>query len=82
MHFNELLDFTFNNYAGLIKLAKVQNEVSELLEIINRMKQKVILEIRIANGGTLFLLFHVASEGETMISIDLPCGRFGGGYPA
>lgn len=79
---NELLDFTFNDSAGLIKPAQVQSEVSELLEIINRMKPKVILEIGTENGGTLFLFSHVASEGATMISIDLPGGRFGGGYPA
>jgi predicted O-methyltransferase YrrM len=46
------------------------------------MKPKVILEIGTASGGTLFLFSHVASDGATVISIDLPGGRFGGGYPA
>jgi predicted O-methyltransferase YrrM len=79
---DELLEFTFDECAGLIRPAQVQSEVSELLEIINRMKPKVILEIGTANGGSLFLFSHVASEGATIISIDLPGGRFGGGYPA
>jgi predicted O-methyltransferase YrrM len=79
---NELVHFTFNVCAGLIKPAQVQSEVSELLEIINRMKPKVILEIGTANGGTLFLFSHVAPDVATVISIDLSGGRFGGGYPA
>jgi predicted O-methyltransferase YrrM len=79
---NELLDFTFNDCAGLIKPAQVQSEISELLEIVNRMKPKVILEIGTANGGTLFLFSHWPPESATIVSIDLPGGRFGGGYPA
>jgi predicted O-methyltransferase YrrM len=79
---NELLDFTFDDCAGLIKPAQVHSEFSELVEIVTGMKPKVILEIGTANGGTLFLFSHVASESATMISIDLPGGRFGGGYSA
>ena len=79
---DELLDFAFNDYAVLIKPGQVQSEASELLEIVNRMKPKVTVEIGTANGGTLFLFSHVASEGATIVSIDLPGGRFGGGYPA
>lgn len=79
---DELVDFTLNDCAGLIKPGQVQSEVSELLQMINRMKPKVILEIGTANGGTLFLFSRVASEGATVISIDLPGGRFGGGYAA
>jgi predicted O-methyltransferase YrrM len=79
---NELVGFTFNDCAGLIKPGQVQSEISGLLEMINRMELKVILEIGTANGGTLFLFSHMASEGATIISIDLPGGRFGGGYPA
>ena len=71
---NELLDFTFNDCAGLVKPGQVQSEVSELLEMIGRMKPKVILEIGTANGGTLFLFSHMAPEAATIISIDLPGG--------
>jgi predicted O-methyltransferase YrrM len=79
---DELLNFTFNDCAGLIKPLQVQSEVRELLEVTNRMKPKVILEIGTANGGTLFLFSRVASDDAIIISIDLPGGTFGGGYPA
>ena len=39
------------------------------------------MEIGTANGGTLFLFARVSSPDAVIISIDLPHGRFGGGYP-
>jgi len=78
---NDLLNFTFNGLAGLIKPAQVYSEISQLLELVDRIKPGAILEIGTANGGTLFLFSHVASEAAVIISIDLPGGKFGGGYP-
>ena len=79
---DRLLGFAFNGCAQLIRPAQVQSEVSGLLEMVSGMKPEVVLEIGTANGGTLFLLSRVASRSATMISVDLPGGRFGGGYPA
>ncbi len=78
---NELLDFAFNDLARLIKPAQIQSEISGLLKIVHKTKPKMILEIGTANGGTLFLFSRIASKDATLISIDLPGGRFGGGYP-
>ena len=41
----------------------------------------MILEIGTAGGGTLFWFTRVAKPDATIISVDLPGGRFGGGYP-
>jgi predicted O-methyltransferase YrrM len=79
---NELLDFTFNDLAGLIGPAQVYGEILELLNIVDEIKAKVILEIGTANGGTLFLFSRIAPGDAIIVSIDLPGGRFGGGYPA
>jgi predicted O-methyltransferase YrrM len=44
-------------------------------------KPAVIVEIGTAAGGNLFLFTRVAAEDALIVSIDLPAGRFGGGYP-
>jgi len=77
---DELLNFTFNSFVGLIKPSQVYSEISQLLKLVDRIKPGAILEIGTANGGTLFLFSHVASKDATIISIDLPGGKFGGGY--
>lgn len=78
---NVPLNFSFNGIGGLIKPMQIQEEILTLLRILNNIKPKVVLEIGTANGGTLFLFTRVASEDATLISIDLPGGVFGGGYP-
>jgi predicted O-methyltransferase YrrM len=49
---------------------------------VDSLKPQVLLEIGTQCGGTLFLFTRVAAEDATVISIDLPEGKFGGGYPA
>ncbi len=39
------------------------------------------MEIGTAKGGTLFLFSKLASKNSLIISVDLPNGKFGGGYP-
>ncbi|NJE12854.1 class I SAM-dependent methyltransferase [Thermococcus sp. LS2] len=77
----ELVDFSFNWLHGLIRPMQVREEIIELLKILSERKPKVVLEIGTANGGTLFLFSRVVPEDATLISVDLPGGRFGGGYP-
>ena len=64
-----------------ISPTQVKEEITELLKILAKHKPQTILEIGTARGGTLFLFTRVASLDARIISIDLPGGRFGGGYP-
>jgi len=64
-----------------IKPAQVKGEIAEFLRFLAEHKPKFILEIGTAGGGTLFLFARVSSPDAMIISIDLPGGRFGGGYP-
>jgi len=60
---------------------QVREEITELLKILANQKSKFILEIGTAEGGTLFLFARVSDVDAVIISVDLPGGQFGGGYP-
>jgi len=76
----DLLNFSYNRLLGLVTPAQVRDEISELMQILIEAKPKYMLEIGTANGGTLFLFSRVIAEDAKIISVDLPGGKFGGGY--
>lgn len=55
-------------------------EIASLVKTVAEAKPKIILEIGTAGGGTLFYWTQAAAPDATIISIDLPFGRFGAGY--
>ena len=59
---------------------QVKAEITQLLKIVALLKPKTLMEIGTANGGTLFLFSRVAGPDALILSLDLPAGRFGGGY--
>ena len=73
--------FSFQAFGGSIKPSQVKYEIARLLEIVAELRPKVVLEIGTGGGGTLFLFTRVADYKAKLISIDLPGGPFGGGYP-
>ena len=73
--------YTFKSLTFSMKPAQIPYEITKLLEILSDVKPKTILEIGTARGGTLFLFAQAADPEATIISIDLPGGPFGGGYP-
>ena len=77
----EIMNFTFNTLGETIRPEQIKNEFRELLNLINHIELNNILEIGTANGGSLFSFCKLASNDATIISIDLPHGMFGGGYP-
>lgn len=79
----DAIDFTFSfkYFVMSIKPYQVKYEIMKLLELINECKPKVLIEIGTAGGGTLFLFTRVVDPEGVIISIDLPGGPFGGGYP-
>jgi len=76
------VDYSFDAYDGLIRPLQVQGEINRLLEEMQKDPPHHVLEIGTANGGTLFLLARAATNDACLISVDLPLGPYGGGYPA
>jgi len=61
---------------------QIEEEIAQLLNLLAALRPKALLEVGTASGGTLFLFCQVAEPDATVISVDLPGGPFGGGYPA
>jgi len=56
-------------------------ELAGLVREVELLRPKSVLEIGTARGGTLLLLCRFAAPDATIVSVDLPYGRSGGGYP-
>lgn len=75
------LAFTFNAFGITIRPSQSRWEFRQLLTEVARLKPRAMLEIGTANGGTLFAFTRVCASDAHVISVDLPHGAFGGGYP-
>ena len=56
-------------------------EILRLGELLQSRAPMRSLEIGTSFGGTLYFLFALSPPGAKVISVDLPSGPFGGGYP-
>lgn len=85
----EIEDFARNAFAEprlrmfrwQIDAWQIHEELTELLAITKNHQPETLLEIGTASGGTLFSFSKTASPHATLISVDLPGGKFGAGYP-
>lgn len=81
INIERIFDFAKKNFNKPIPFWQIKEEFIILMEILQKRKPKYILEIGTAGGGSLFMLSQVIENDGTLISIDLPNGQFGGGYP-
>lgn len=65
----------------IFKPLQKRAEFRELFLRARALRPRAVVEIGTNNGGTFFLLCRAASPDAVVISIDLPGGQFGGGYP-
>jgi predicted O-methyltransferase YrrM len=73
-----LADLIFS-YRGVAPL-QVRSELLEFASLVRERCPKALLEIGTCAGGTFFVLCQLADPHAMVISLDLPGGRFGGGY--
>jgi len=73
-----LVQFVLGN--EFFRASQVAGELTALGEILATLRPKCALEIGTLRGGTLLFLCRLASPQATIVSVDLPGGRFGGGY--
>ena len=67
-------------YSIQLNTSQNKHELYEFGKIIAKYKPKTVLEIGTYWGGTLFLFSRFSSHDAKIISVDLPQGKFGGGY--
>lgn len=73
-----LVDFALSH--RVIKPLQVRSEFKRFAGIVATMKPRFALEIGTFFGGTLFVISRLADRNATIISVDMPGGKFGGGY--
>ncbi len=78
---DDVVNRIFNDYETYFWIKQIEEEILGLCKIIERGKPASMLEIGTAQGGSLFLFSRVTKDNAEIISIDLPDGKFGGGYP-
>ncbi len=81
MSAQDAIDFLFSKPGSLITPWQFKSEITNLFQLYKQLNSKYTLEIGTANGGTLFGHCRLADDNATIISVDLPGGKFGGGYP-
>jgi predicted O-methyltransferase YrrM len=72
-------NFLWGNFIDIVPI-QVRSEVIELLQILAEERPLRVLEIGTAKGGMLFLLAKISNPEAVIISIDLPMGKFAGGW--
>ncbi len=77
-----VVEFAFDGYGGAFAPIQSRYELRELAAFVERNRPRTILELGTARGGTFFVLARMAAPDATLISIDLPAGIGGSGYPA
>lgn len=68
-------------YYRSIRPRQNPEEIESLYRVVCELSPQRVLEIGTAKGGSLYLWTQAATDTATIVSVDMPGGRFGGGYP-
>ncbi len=73
---------SFESSGGLFRPGQMEEEVLALARQVKTLSPHVIVEIGTCTGGTFYIWCAMAEPTATLISLDLPGGIHGGGYPS
>jgi predicted O-methyltransferase YrrM len=76
----ELIALTFEYSDAFLKPIQMEEELVQLLREVRKLNPSTVLEIGTSMGGTLYLWTRLARPDALILSLDLPGGKFGGGY--
>jgi predicted O-methyltransferase YrrM len=78
------IPFVFKGEGHYRRIAPIQahEEIAALYRAVCALKPRIVLEIGTCHGGSLYLWCQAADSEATIVSVDLPGGKFGGGYHA
>jgi predicted O-methyltransferase YrrM len=68
-------------YDSPFRPEQVRSEIVTFIEHVAARRPQTVVEIGTRIGGTLLLLTLAAAPDATIISVDMPTGRFGGYAP-
>lgn len=60
--------------------SQIKSEILALMARVEKLQPQIMMEIGTATGGTLFFWSQILPKNSELISLDLPFGKFGGGY--
>jgi predicted O-methyltransferase YrrM len=63
-----------------IFMMQLRDEIKALTNLIEKERPQSVLEIGTAKGGSFYIWSRHLDSVDRLISLDLPGGRFGGGY--
>lgn len=68
-------------FAWLVAPWQARSDLIGTLQALVVEPPRAIVEIGTCRGGALMTYAHFATDDATIVTVDLPHGRFGGGYP-
>ena len=75
-----VLDIKPGYYPYTISTLQLREEIAEAARIVGENQPEVGLEIGTAKGGSFYIWSRYVDSLNTLVSLDLPGGQFGGGY--
>lgn len=63
-----------------VSTSQLRDEIKSLAKLVREHEPESVLEIGTLNGGTFYIWCRYLKTAKQLTSLDLPGGRFGGGY--